>query len=288
MFYLIKQCLKTLSLIERLNDTLMAILDGHIQFTGRLGNLSAYRMKGSDKIILRAKGGPSGDKIRKAPEFARVRENIAEFGACGKAAGHIRRRLQPVGNLADYNFTPALCSLAKMIQRKDEDSPRGQRNIYLSRYQQLLPGFSLNKVHPFDSVVRQTIPAEIDPEQMTAVVSLPRLDPRFNLFIPWRQPLYRVVLHLTTISDVAYQCDGYRLALSDKELCSATVYTEWHPVAQPVEAQEIVLQPAGPPAQSETPPAILIAIGIQMGAPVSDWVVEPVRHSGCGKILQAG
>lgn len=266
----------------------MAILDGHIQFTGRLGNLSAYRMKGSDKIILRAKGGPSGDKIRKAPEFARVRENIAEFGACGKTAGHIRRRLQPVSNLADYNFTPALCSIAKMIQRKDEDSPRGQRNIYLSTYKHLLPGFSLNKANPFDSVVRQAIPVDISPEQMTAVVALPRLDPRLNLFIPWRQPLYRVVLHMTTISDVVYDGDGYCFALSQQSFRAATVYTEWQPVAQPLEAQDLVLEPAEPPVDSDTPPAICIAIGIQMGAPVSDWVVEPVRRCGCGKILQVG
>jgi len=37
----------------------MAELLSGFEFTGRLGNITAYKMKGSDKIILRTRGGAS-------------------------------------------------------------------------------------------------------------------------------------------------------------------------------------------------------------------------------------
>ena len=51
----------------------MAKLIGEFQFEGSIGNLSAYKRKDSDKIILRTKGGPSKRRIKTAPEFAVVR-----------------------------------------------------------------------------------------------------------------------------------------------------------------------------------------------------------------------
>ncbi|HEX3009510.1 MAG TPA: hypothetical protein VHO90_18030 [Bacteroidales bacterium] len=43
----------------------MARLKGTVEFTGSLGNITAYTMRGSDKIILRARGGRAGKKLRK-------------------------------------------------------------------------------------------------------------------------------------------------------------------------------------------------------------------------------
>lgn len=42
-----------------LNHIAMAKLDSVFGFTGSLGRISAYKMKGSDETILRRKGGPS-------------------------------------------------------------------------------------------------------------------------------------------------------------------------------------------------------------------------------------
>ena len=42
----------------------MAILKGPIKYTGNLDDLSAYTMRGTDKIILRRKGGASALQIK--------------------------------------------------------------------------------------------------------------------------------------------------------------------------------------------------------------------------------
>lgn len=61
----------------------MATLEGGIEFTGSVGMLSAYRMKGSDKIILRKKGGPKKKQVLTSQKFKRTRENMAEFSHAG-------------------------------------------------------------------------------------------------------------------------------------------------------------------------------------------------------------
>jgi hypothetical protein len=57
----------------------MAILKNGLQFTGSVGNLSAYTRRGSDKVIIRTKGGASRDKIKKSPNFKRTRESNSDF-----------------------------------------------------------------------------------------------------------------------------------------------------------------------------------------------------------------
>jgi hypothetical protein len=47
----------------------MAILKNLTEFTGSLGNISAYRRKDSDKVILRMKGGATKKKIKTAKSF---------------------------------------------------------------------------------------------------------------------------------------------------------------------------------------------------------------------------
>ena len=65
----------------------MAKLDGTIQFTGSLQNLSFYKMRGSDKIIVRKKGGPSRKQVKHSPNFENTRHNNSEFGGRALAAG---------------------------------------------------------------------------------------------------------------------------------------------------------------------------------------------------------
>lgn len=91
----------------------MAFLHGKGGFTGSLGNLSAYQPKGSDKIILRTKGGATKKQIKTHPHFARVRSNNEEFGSCSKMAARLRSELHPFVNMVDYNLQAAFSALNK-------------------------------------------------------------------------------------------------------------------------------------------------------------------------------
>src|SRR3954469_13623744 len=107
----------------------MAQLVGEILFTGSLQNLSAYKMRGTDKIVLRKKGGPSRKQVKHSPKFERTRMNNTEFGGRAKAAQHIKRILHPLMFLADYNITGPLNALLQPIQKMDTESDLGKRHI---------------------------------------------------------------------------------------------------------------------------------------------------------------
>ncbi|HEY8959759.1 hypothetical protein [Chitinophaga sp.] len=263
----------------------MAFLIDGINFTGSLGKLSAYRMKGSGKIVVRTKGGASGDQIRHSPKFERTRENNSEFSGCGYAAKTIRQVLIPVKHLADYNFTPVLVKLAKSIQVLDTTGDRGKRSILLSRHNYLLEGFQLNRKNTFDSVLRHPVQCIIERETGTAAVELPALMPGLNLLLPWQYPFFRFIITFGTVPDIEFNGINYRNA--GKQLLPASAYTEWQLVRKSFEAQRLVLS-LPELALINDASTLLVGIGIEMGMPVSDQLIDRVRYAGCGKILAAG
>ena len=127
----------------------MAMLSSDITFTGSLGNLSAYRMKGSDGIILQTKVGGSKEKIKTSPSCINIRRVNAEFGGRSHATMLIRDAIGPINALADFNFTGHLNALLIPVQELDDTSEWGKRNIHLSKSPKLLEGFSLNKIRTF-------------------------------------------------------------------------------------------------------------------------------------------
>lgn len=265
----------------------MAILTNGLGFTGRLQNMTAYKMKGSDKIILRAKGGASKNKVLHSPSFARTRENFTEFGGCARTTRDIRLAIHPVKHLADFNFTATLNALAKKIQLMDQTNERGQRAICISQYRYLLEGFQLNRVHTFDSVVRHPLRYAIDRVAGRATVQLPELVPGLNLHIPWYNPLFRFVVALGLVPDRTFTGSGYGMRNDAQHFPVATACTSWHAVSQPVEAEmiELDLGISGGMLEEHT---MLLSVGIEMGVPVSAAVTDVVKRVGCGKILGVG
>jgi len=62
----------------------MARQEGLIKLTGQMGGVSFYKTA-EDGYLARTKGGVDADRIKNSPEFARTRENGAEFGRAGAA-----------------------------------------------------------------------------------------------------------------------------------------------------------------------------------------------------------
>lgn len=263
----------------------MAFLSGGFEFTGSFGNMSAYRMKGTDKIVLRKKGGASKKRIKTAPEFARTRENNAEFGGCANTVRSIRHALFPLNKLANYNFTPTLTLLAKNIQLLDTVNERGKRMVNFSQFRYMLEGFQLNKEIIFDSVVKYPLKGIIERETGSATIEIPHLHPQLNLDFPWEAPLYRFVIGLGVFTDSAFNGRDYK----DKKVLpkADTVYTEWLPVQQAFEAQRFTLQLNSLDGIDDMK-SMILSIGIEMGMPVTNTFIQPVKYAACAKILAAG
>ncbi|SEV91184.1 hypothetical protein SAMN05428988_0374 [Chitinophaga sp. YR573] len=262
----------------------MARLRGGIDFTGKIGGLSAYKRKDIDGTFVRISEGVSSNKIKTAKSFERTRENNLEWKGCGRAAGRIRWALLFVRHLADHNITAEFSKLCKVIQLQDTENVKGQRSILFSKHRDLLEGFRITQKNPFDGVVRLPLKYEIIRETGSAWVQLPNLTPEINLFIPWQYPLFRFVISLQAITDLHYNYPAY----TNKDTDTApAAYTAWQPVGENYTGERIELQLEGGEKRDDSWTFIL-SVGLEMGTPISNKIVNTMKDAGCARILAVG
>ena len=263
----------------------MATLKEGLELTGSLGNLSAYKIKGSDKIIVRRKGGPKRKQVLNSKKFERTRENMKEFLGVGMAVKAIRSPLIHVKRLAGHNFTSTLTSICKKIQVLDKAGENGRRGIYLTQHRYMLAGFRLNKKHPFVCIVTGAVDVTLSRELKSAVIQLPQLIADVNLNIPWKRPLFRFCMSLGIVPDVIYEGSDYNNYPA--EWAVTKLDTAWYVTTEPFESKtlELKLDVPGPIKDSQT---LVFAIGIEMGAPGVYGQVEEVKYAGSACILALG
>ncbi|MBT1704011.1 hypothetical protein [Chryseosolibacter indicus] len=262
----------------------MAILSSEITFTGSIGQLSAYKMRGSDKIIIRKKGGASKEKIKHDAAFANTRRVNAEFGGRATASKWIMKMLSRVKPLADYNVAGSLNSLLKPIQMGSE-GVYGKRGIELSQKPHLLEGFSLNRITPIESVIRTPIVCSVSRENLSARIEIPALVPDINFQVHQRHPMYKIIAVLGIVPDLFHQEWGY----SPSDRAYDNIYpeitaTEWMPSLK--ESAPTVLELAYSGTQlPDNKFSIMLSVGICYGKMTDTNTIEQVKHAGSAKIF---
>jgi hypothetical protein len=266
----------------------MAHLTSQIEFVGPVGGLSFYKRRDSDKIIIRSKGGASKEKIKTSERFVRVRRNNMEFGARSSATRQIRRAIEPLKFIADYNFTGYLNSLLKPIQLLDTVSDKGKRNVYISRNPHLLEGFNLNRKSPFESMIINPVQYSLYKDSFSGFVEFPALLPGNNFILPQgNYPYYRFVMTIGFIPDMIYNPDfnkNYRAESKEQEYNPAQIKSDWFPVAVGSASTKLEVQ-LKPPQELPAHFSLMMAAGVCFGKIARDGSVEPVKYVGCAKIL---
>ena len=161
----------------------MAILTGGLPITGSLQGLTAYKMRGSDKTVVRSKGGATKKQIQKLASFEPTRNLNTEWKGVTAAAGSLRRGLNALKSLADFNISGPLNALVKKIQVLDSINPKGQRSILLSQYPDYISSFNYNRQTIFDSIIRQPLTVNLDKTTGIADVEVPALQQNPLIFL---------------------------------------------------------------------------------------------------------
>jgi len=262
----------------------MAHITSGFSFTGTIGNLSAYKRRGSDNIILRTKGGASKQKIKKSPAFAKTRKINAEFGGRATATKWIRRMIYQQKSLADFNFTGALNALLKPIQEMDRRNELGKRSILFTKNPKLLQGFNLNKKNIFDSIIRNPCSFSLSRDKLQARIDIPALIPGINFFVPGRYPMYCITTQLGILPDLFYSPNGYQPSKPRYEnVPQLTASTDWYPslVESPARSLEVKLLTAVPDQSF----SLLLSLGICFGSISTENKVDQIKYAGAAKIL---
>ena len=264
----------------------MAKANLNIPVSGKLGDISMYKMRGVDHLILRSKGGPTEEQIKNAPEFVRVRENMSEFAGYGKAAGKILNACYGIKHLSDYSFTGDLGKICKIIQKRDETHLRGERSILLSQHGKIFEGFNTCREHPFDSVVKQSPSCVISRSQCKATLSFPEMIPDINIMNPWNIPFYRLIIVMGIVPDMVYGPYGYA-PVSIVESSTEVKFTGWNLTSKGSARQEVDIEVTDAPVIDDGL-TLWVSVGIEFGVGITASLVQPAKRVGCGKILMVG
>jgi hypothetical protein len=267
----------------------MAYLNG-ITFIGSLGNVSAYTQRGSDKIILRRKGGPSPAMVKNDARFDVQRRYGQELGGCSVLGKAIRTMFGPHRALADHNLCPMLNQYLLQVQRRDTSNELGQRAVRLSQIPALLAGFSLNKKKSlFDSTIRSAITATIDRATFSARLHVPELMPGINFHPDATQPVYSITAVLGIVPDAVFDADreGYITPpWFDTTYAPVMMSTAWYPTSVGLEATTLdVSVPQRPP---ENDFSVMLSVGVRYGMFLGDGTVLQSRRVGAAKVLAMG
>ena len=256
-------------------------------FSNSLGDYSAYKMKGSDKIILRAKGGASKIKIKTDPAFERVRRNNAEFAGCSKAVSYIQRAFHGIRHLSDHNITGSLVKISKIIQKLDTENNHGERSILFSRHKNILGGLNFNNHPGFDAVVNLSPGFVFSRSAYRVSLLFPELFPGINLHCPANVTHYRFISVLGIIPDVVYSGDGYMQASEAIRYNPVSYMSDWYKT-DAVSPEKVVEISLAGDSYLDDSGSLIVSVGIEFGRMVTNTLIEPVKHSGCAKVLGLG
>ncbi|WP_205511297.1 hypothetical protein [Longitalea arenae] len=270
----------------------MAKFEPPFSYTGSISNISVYKVRGSDKPIVRKKGGPTKKQIKTKDSFAATRRNNSEFGGRARIAGQVLDALRPLKYLSDFNLAGPLNSLFVPIQVLDTESPHGQRNVELTKNPGLLQGLNLNRRTPFETIVANQLDYSLSKETLKASITFPALVPDINFFIPGKYSWYKFIAILANVEDMYYSERGYQPEHgTNKEMnMFTTEETEWMAIAPRTEPFKMELNKLGAyyerveDRKEFNRHSMLLAVGIAFGH-MPKGQIEMVKYVGGAKIL---
>ena len=265
----------------------MARVKGILQVTGSLKGVSMYTMRGSDEVIMRTKGGPSKNTIKTSESCKGLRDSGTEWGGCTKAASSLRRAMEPLMRLADYNVMGGMNALCKKIQNLDTENEKGRRNVYVSENRSLLADFNFNKTNLFDRVIRLRPTWNIDREAAKATVTIPEFNPMEQLAAPNKLPFMRFVMVLGVSTNVTFNESSKSYKPANDLLLGyfKEAHTDWFPVRRSMPEQTLEVQIDKIASFITENDTLVLGLGVEFGTVGADGEGEAVKWAGCAKIV---
>lgn len=265
----------------------MAFIEGGVKFTGSLGDFCAYRLPGTDKIVVRRKTGPDRNRMKNDKAYALTRLYGQEWKACTTATSALIRSMFPVKHLSDYPYAGALNGLFRSIQNEDRVSVLGKRGVLISQHYRRVEGFSLCRTHNLESYIKHPLQFSVDRMNAAATLQIPELLPGINFSNPDGHPLYRLILVLGAVPDIIFKEERNEyMPAAVQEVFPVSAATDWQTARKRREASVLTVQLTDPPDLTNN--TLLLSIGLEFGIPLTQTEVRPLKRYGAAKILKMG
>lgn len=243
----------------------MAELKGPIIFTGSVGGIRSYYDKSLKRYTVATKGGQTKELIQNNPTFARQRENMVEFKACATWAALLNRVLASISHLHKGYYFSGMMSVAKSIQKQDDQHLRGKRSICSSKAPRLLTSLIFNVLQPFEHMFSHQYEILFSEDKRTVTLKLMQFKSFSRINWPERFATYRISLVAAQLPDLEYSETehGYRPVVPDMHLLTMTTFSEWLPCSTTLE--DIILTASfAQPALQHPGTTVVVALGIEV------------------------
>ncbi len=221
----------------------MARQTGLTRYTGTMGGVRHFKIKGLSGDFAGMVGGPSGDQILTAPEFERTRENMNEFGGCTPAGKSIRTALsQIIKQMSDPQMTGRLTGVLKKINLEDQSEARGYRAILISKEREYLIGFAFDRNVSLEGVFTAPYILSHSNARDAGALTVPAFDPSKLVSPPAGATHFRLINALAVVSDFEYndQTETYVPKDSDNNELSIVEYSDYLDVSTAIATSTVV------------------------------------------------
>jgi hypothetical protein len=210
----------------------MARQESMLKYRGSLDGVRHYKIKGSTGSFAAFIPPISADRIKNGAEFARTRENMNEFGACGVITSSFRAGVAPLlSRMADNRLTSRMTGIMKRINLLDESEARGYRAILVSVKGNLLVKFPFNTSQLLREVSVAPMSFTHAATRQSAMLTVTPFDFAGVVKPSSGATHYRFVNVLSLLSDFAYDATTQRYEavegqLNEKSIIAYSAYQE--------------------------------------------------------------
>lgn len=197
----------------------MAKQTGLVKYSGTMGGVRHFKIKGLDGDFAGLAGGPTAEQIQNDEAFARTRENMSEFGGCASAAKTLRVALaQIIKQYSDPRLTGRLTALMKQINLADTANPRGERSILISSYGEVLKGLNFDVNVSLSGVFNAPYTLTSTPARDSSTFDTPAFNPVNLVSAPSGATHFRLVNAIAVLSDWVYNSTTGKYEPTDPDL----------------------------------------------------------------------
>jgi len=265
----------------------MAIINGPFDFTGSLGNMHCYYDPATGQWILARNGGPNKKQMKTLPSLAKARAYALELGGRSKWGSLLKESLSGISHLMFARCWGKIMAAGKLIQRRDETIPLGNRDVLVSNDPGVLTQIDFNERHPFRSVIRDSFVISFSDDKKTVTLSISGFVTARDAWWTTKYYAVRIYLVVAQTADMIWksETEKYEPLVPDLELLSRKVVSDWM-VYNSIPNDVNLLVMLDDPAFSLPGTVMVVAVGVEFALTALDGQPVVLPNNGSMAIVK--
>jgi hypothetical protein len=243
----------------------MARQKGLVKYSGTMGGVRHFKIKGLQGDFAGMAGGPTDSQIKNDAAFVRTRENMSEFGGSASCAKTIRVGLaQIIKQYSDSRLTGRLTKIMKEINVQDTGNPRGERSVLVSTNRPMLANVEFNVNTSLAGIFNAPYTLDATVGRDGSTFKILGFDPMSLINAPAGATHFRLMNAITVVSDYVFNGTTGKYEPTDPTLneLSDVQFSGYTDLSAATSTITVTTALAGPPTMTAST-SVVNCIGIE-------------------------